>query len=331
MFWEGRRLTKIRRESYSCSSLLHLGALTLRVVTSIYATALDALAAALAAEQLTVTSRASMDTLSDRLYGIQRTNQANLAAARSRAVQRGLKSPNTAPWRTQGSMRADLPSSSPPMRPATIDARSIAELCQVSQQITNRINATRQGARPQSYAPATDPRSSPQPVWTSGLRVKNPYYQKFGHRDCREQLNSVDNAIEETLEQLDEIAHRLNSRLARRPSIDELQQRGVMRCSGAPQLAAAATALERAARGWQKLAKRTPVPCVRAPVTPPHPHHTLPCRRPNEDRLTQRVPCPASKRLGGTAGGHHQGSARRRATQHRGCRAAKAVASPRFP
>ena len=185
--------------------------------------------------------------LSDRLSGIQANNQANLATARARAVQRGLGTPNTAPrpqarseyapqQRTSGSRSSNSPS----MR-STTDARSIAELGQVSQQITNRIHAARQqGASPQSYAPATAPRPSPLPART------NPYYQKYGQDNYSEQLHNVDHAIEDTLEQLDVIAYRLNARLERRPSIDELQQRGVIRSTaGAPQLSATALALER--------------------------------------------------------------------------------------
>ena len=196
--------------------------------------------------------------LSDRLSGIQANNQANLATARARAVQRGLGTPNTAPrpqarseYAPQQRTSGSRPSNSPSMR-STTDARSIAELGQVSQQITNRIHAARQqGASPQSYAPATAPRPSPLPART------NPYYQKYGQDNYSEQLHNVDHAIEDTLEQLDVIAYRLNARLERRPSIDELQQRGVIRSTaGAPQLSATALALERrpaGAKRWPRL------------------------------------------------------------------------------
>jgi hypothetical protein len=102
----------------------------------------------------------------------------------------------------------------------------------MSQQITNRIHAARrQSASPHSFAPA-----APRPR----------YYEKYGHPDYSEQLLDVEHAIEDTLEQLDVVAHRLNARLQRRPSIDDLQQRGVFpSTAGAPQLAASALALER--------------------------------------------------------------------------------------
>ena len=167
-----------------------------------------------------------MSELSDRLSGIQRNNQANFATARARAVQRGIGTPNTAP-RPQSAPRSSglRPSISSP-------ARSIAELGQMSQQITNRIHAARrQSASPHSFAPA-----APRPR----------YYEKYGHPDYSEQLLDVEHAIEDTLEQLDVVAHRLNARLQRRPSIDDLQQRGVFpSTAGAPQLAASALALER--------------------------------------------------------------------------------------
>ena len=266
--------------------------------------------------------------LSDRLSGIQRNNQANLATARARAVQRGLGTPTTAPrpqvWseaapqqRTSGSR----PSNSTPMR-STTDARSIAELGQVSQQITNRIHAARhQGASPQSYAPATAPRPSPLPART------NPYYQKYGHANYSEQLHNVDHAIEDTLEQLDVIAHRLNARLERRPSIDELQQRGVIpSTAGAPQLAASALALERRPAGSKRRPRLHPPPLLvsRCCNSSPHPVLHPPSHRPTGGRLAQLVSCPATEPLRGAAGGHHQGGARRRAAPHRGVAGAAA-------
>ena len=223
--------------------------------------------------------------LSDRLSGIQANNQANLATARARAVQRGLGTPNTAPrpqarseyapqQRTSGSRSSNSPS----MR-STTDARSIAELGQVSQQITNRIHAARQqGASPQSYAPATAPRPSPLPART------NPYYQKYGQDNYSEQLHNVDHAIEDTLEQLDVIAHRLNARLERRPSIDELQQRGVIPSTArAPQLAASALALERRPAGSKRRPRLHPPPLLvsRCCNSFPHPRPAPPLPQAN--------------------------------------------------
>jgi hypothetical protein len=260
--------------------------------------------------------------LSDRLSGIQRNNQANLATARARAVQRGLGTPNTAP-RPQveaapqqcASTSGSRPTNSTPMR-STTDRRSIAELSQVSQQITNRINAARhQGESRRSYAPATAPRPSPLPART------NPYYQKYGHANYSEQLHNVDHAIEDTLEQLDVIAHRLNARLERRPSNDELQQRGVIPSSaGAPQLAASALALERRPAGAKRWPRLHPPPLLQ--LLTPLPHLLPP--RPTGGRLAQLVSRPATEPLRGAAGGHHQGCARRRAAPHRGVAGAAA-------
>ena len=193
----------------------------------------------------------------------------------------------------------------------------------MSQQITNRIHAARQqGASPQSYAPATAPRPSPLPART------NPYYQKYGQDNYSEELHNVDHAIEDTLEQLDVIAYRLNARLERRPSIDELQQRGVIRSTaGAPQLSATALALERRPAGFKRRLRLHPPPLLvsRCCNSSPHPVLHPPSHRPTGGRLAQLVSCPATEPLRGAAGGHHQGGARRRAAPHRG------VAGPAAP
>ena len=139
--------------------------------------------------------------------------------------------------------RIDRAWDSPPLH------RSIADLGQATQQtisITNCIRGHRKGASPQSRAALTTAqRPSPLPVWT------NPYYQKYGqatNSNCSEQLHSVDHGeIEDTLEDTLELtplqlvlAYRLNSSLAHRPSIDESQQRGVIRSTAAEAMGSAA-------------------------------------------------------------------------------------------
>ena len=246
-----------------------------------------------------------MSELSDRLSGIQRNNQANFATARARAVQRGIGTPNTAP-RPQSAPRSSglRPSISSP-------ARSIAELGQMSQQITNRIHAARrQSASPHSFSPA------------GPTLIRSSYYQKYGQPDYSEQLLNVEHAIEDTLEQLDVVAHRLNARLQRRPSIDDLQQRGVLpSTAGAPQLAASALALERwpaSAKSWPQL-HPPPLIASRDYNAPRSPLCSPPSHRPTGGRLAQLVPRPATEPLRGAAGGYHQGAAGNGAAQHRRC------------
>ena len=88
--------------------------------------------------------------LHSRMADIQRSNQATLQQARSRAAQRGLSppTPQTAPRvnghaaaapevRANGSCWSGLPMSGPPLR--LPDARSLAELNQMSEQITQQL------------------------------------------------------------------------------------------------------------------------------------------------------------------------------------------------
>ena len=216
-----------------------------------------------------------MSELSDRLSGIQRNNQANFATARARAVQRGIGTPNTAP-RPQSAPRSSglRPSISSP-------ARSIAELGQMSQQITNRIHAARrQSASPHSFTPAAP------------TLIRSSYYQKYGQPDYSEQLLNVEHAIEDTLEQLDVVAHRLNARLQRRPSIDDLQQRGVLpSTAGAPQLAASALALERWPAGAKSRPRLHPPPLIasRDNNAPAHPCAPLPAGQRVADSLNSSL------------------------------------------
>ena len=225
--------------------------------------------------------------LSDRLYGISRQNQASLATARARAAQRGLSpvTPSTAPRpgqaaalysaRANGSMWAGLPTNAPPARLRASDARGIAELGKMSQQITDRIN----GSPGRAPAPARAPvvaRPPPLPTWASPRQKGEIAY-------AEEEVEAIESRLDE-LEQLlhAESVRRLETSLQRRPSIDELQERGLLRGSplAGPRLAAATTALERSARGGKKLAAEcaglaaAPPPPLPPPSPSPYPAQT---------------------------------------------------------